>query len=111
MSPASGPISTHRRSCHDCIAASAICTPRPVWNPDEPNPFRYREMWQLLPDADDYPNAFRLQWEQFLLHLATGSAFPHTFREGARGVQMAEAAMQSWQERRWVEIGSLAGDE
>ena len=68
------------------------------------------QLWGSWPDADEYPNAFRLQRERFLLHLATGSAFPHTFREGARGLQMAEAAMEPWREHRWVEIGPVAGD-
>ncbi len=94
----------------DCRVQRYADTPRPVWNPDEPNPFRYRDLWQLVPDAEDYPNAFKVQWERFLRHLACGEPFPHTFREGARGVQLAEAAMQSWHERRWVTVGPLPGE-
>jgi len=27
--------------------------------------------------------------------------------EGAKGVQLVEAALQSWQERRWVDVAAL----
>jgi len=27
--------------------------------------------------------------------------------EGAKGVQLAEAGIRSWEERRWVELGEL----
>src|SRR5205823_14048018 len=52
-------------------------------------------------------NAFKVQWERFLLHVATDAPFPHDFCEGAKGVQLAELALQSWHERRWIDVPAL----
>ncbi len=30
--------------------------------------------------------------------------FPHTFVDGARGVQLAELGLKSWAERRWLDV-------
>src|SRR5207237_6548005 len=49
----------------------------------------------------------KVQWERFLLQVATGTPFPHDFYEGAKGVQLAELALQSWRERRWVDVPRL----
>jgi predicted dehydrogenase len=83
-------------------------TPRAVWNPDVPNPIDFYASWQDVPDDERYDNAFKAQWEMFLRHVATGSPFPHDFIEGAKGVQLAELALQSWAERRWVDVPDLA---
>jgi predicted dehydrogenase len=83
-------------------------TPRAVWNPDVPNPLDFYASWQDVPDDEPYDNAFKVQWEMFLRHVATGAPFPHDFTEGAKGVQLAELALQSWAERRWVEVPALS---
>ncbi len=44
----------------------------------------------------EFDNAFKVQWEMFLRHVAEDAPFPHTFVDGARGVQLAELGMQSW---------------
>lgn len=93
----------------ECRVQAGGATPRPVWNPDEPNPFRFRELWEPVPDSEDYGNAFRVQWEKFLRYVACDEPFPHSFRDGARGVQLAERAMESWQEHRWVEVPEIPG--
>ncbi|MDW8443625.1 MAG: hypothetical protein RML45_04430 [Acetobacteraceae bacterium] len=54
-----------------------------------------------------YPNAFRAQWELFLRHVVEDAPFPHTLRDGAKGVQLAEAALRSWSERRWIDLPAL----
>ncbi len=90
-----------------CKLQSRADTPRPVWNPDEPNPFDFHASWKDAPGAGDAENAFKVQWELFLRHVATGAAFPHDLREGAKGVQLAELALQSWCERRWVDVPPL----
>src|SRR5438128_2413399 len=84
-------------------------TPRPVWNPDAPNPLDFYADWQDVPDAGEWDNAFKAQWELFLRHVATDAPFPHDFCEGAKGVQLAELGMQSWRERRWVDVPPLEG--
>ena len=91
-----------------CKMQPRAATPRPVWNPDVPNAFDFYEQWQEVPDSGDVDNAFKVQWELFLRHVAAGEPFPHDFHEGAKGVQLAELAMQSWADRRWIDVPALA---
>jgi predicted dehydrogenase len=91
----------------ECRVQSRVNTPRPVWNPDIENPFRFREDWQNVPDNQVFDNGFKVQWEMFLRHVAEGAPFPHDFLEGARGVQLAELGLQSWHERRWLDVPEL----
>ena len=92
----------------DCRAQHRVNTPRPTWNPDLPSPFSFREQWQEVPDNMVFDNAFKVQWEGFLRHVALDEPFPHDFLEGARGVQLAELGAQSWHERRWVDVPELS---
>jgi predicted dehydrogenase len=78
-----------------------------VWNPDIENPLRFRDDWSVVPDNQPFENAFKVQWEMFLKHVEEGAPFPHDFVEGARGVQLAEAGLRSWQERRWIDVPAL----
>jgi predicted dehydrogenase len=88
----------------DCKSQHRVNTPRPTWNPDLPNPFKFREHWQEVPDNSTYENAFKVQWEMFLKHVVLDTPFPHTFVDGARGVQLAELGLKSWEERRWLDV-------
>src|SRR5213595_855635 len=90
-----------------CKTQSRAETPRPVWNPDEPNPFDFYAEWQEISDDGPSDNAFKVQWEMFLRHVAADAPFPHDFCEGAKGVQLAELALQSWAERRWIDVSPL----
>jgi predicted dehydrogenase len=92
----------------DCKVQHRVNTPRPVWNPDLPNAINFRDQWSTVPDNADFGNAFKVQWEMFLRHVVLGEPFPHTFLDGARGVQLAELAHQSWQERRWIDVPALS---
>ncbi len=91
-----------------CWAQSLGMTPKPVWNPDIEQPINFSKGWQEIPDATTYDNAFKIQWELFLRHVALDTPFPYDLMEGAKGVQLAEAGIQSWRERRWVDLGELA---
>jgi predicted dehydrogenase len=91
----------------DCVVQPAAVTPRPVWNPDIESTIRYLDGWTRVPEQETYDNAFKVQWELFLRHLVKGDPFPWGLLEGARGVQLAEAGLQSWQERRWVDLAPL----
>lgn len=91
-----------------CRVQHRVNTPRAVWNPDIPNPFDFYDHWQEVPDNGEFDNAFKVQWEMFLRHVATDEPFAHDFVEGAKGVQLAEVALQSWAERRWIDVASLA---
>ncbi len=84
-------------------------TPRPVWNPDIPDPIDHRAYWSTLPD-EPFENGFLVQWEQFLRHVVADEPFPYDFMSGAKGVQLAEAGLQSWREKRFIELRRLAVD-
>ncbi|MEM1058549.1 MAG: Gfo/Idh/MocA family oxidoreductase [Verrucomicrobiota bacterium] len=91
----------------ECWIQPLGATPKPVWNPDLPQPIDFYEHWQQMPDACEYDNAFKAQWELFLRHVVKDEPFPWTLLEGAKGVQLAELGLQSWRERRWVEVEPL----
>ncbi len=91
----------------DCKVQHRINTPKPVWNPDIPNPIAFREQWQEVPDNQQFDNGFKAQWELFLKHVANDEPFPWTLLEGAKGTQLAELGMQSWRERRWIDVPEL----
>jgi predicted dehydrogenase len=79
-------------------------TPRPTWNPDIENPFDFFDQWQKMPEQMPMDNAFKRQWELFLLHVVKGGPFPWDLMEGAKGVQLAEKGLESWRKRAWVEV-------
>ncbi|HEU5406129.1 MAG TPA: Gfo/Idh/MocA family oxidoreductase, partial [Nitrospira sp.] len=91
----------------DCKTQHRVNTPRPTWNPDLPNPFRFREHWLEVPDNGEFENGFKVQWEMFLRHVVLDTPFPHTFVDGARGVQLAELGLRSWAERRWLDVPKI----
>jgi predicted dehydrogenase len=91
-----------------CKTQHRVNTPKPVWNPDLPNPFNFYEHWQEVPDNANFENAFKVQWEMFLRHVVLNEPFPHDLLEGARGVQLAELGLQSWAERRWIDVPELS---
>ena len=92
----------------ECRAQSRVTTPRPVWNPDVKQSMNFFDQWQIVPDAMVYDNGFKLQWEAFLRHVAEDAPYRWTLPEGAKGVQLVEAALASWKERRWVDVAPLA---
>jgi predicted dehydrogenase len=92
----------------DCKVQHRAQTPRPVWNPDLPNPFEFRAQWATVPDNQEFENAFKVQWEMFLRHVCCGTPFPHDFLDGARGVQLVELATESWREKRWVDVPEIS---
>lgn len=91
----------------DCVSQHRTQTPMPVWNPDVPPEHDFRADWVDVPANARFDNGFRVQWEQFLRHVADDAPFTWTLDEGAKGVQLAELAMQSWQEGRRVEVPPL----
>jgi len=91
----------------DCRVQHASATPRPVWNPDIPNPINFFDNWECVPEYEPFDNAFKAQWELFLRHVVLDEPFPWTLLEGAKGVQLAEKGLESWARRTWVEIPPL----
>ncbi len=92
----------------DCRTQSRVNTPKPVWNPDVRNAHDFHADWALVPDTVPYDNAFKAQWELFLKHVHGEGDFPWDLVEGAKGVQLVELGLQSWRERRWVDVPELA---
>lgn len=91
----------------DCWTQSDTDTPRPTWNPDVAARATYYDDWQCCPAGADDGNAFKRQWELFFRHVIGDGDFPWTLRSGAEGVALAEAAMQSSQQRRWIDLAEV----
>ena len=91
----------------DCSVQHRATTPRPIWNRDVPREFDYPAGWQRVPDNEVFGNAFKVQWELFLKHVACNEPFPWTLLEGAKGVQLAEPGLRSWRERRWLDVAEV----
>jgi predicted dehydrogenase len=90
-----------------CFSQHRVNTPRPVWNPDVRQPIDFYETWDEVPDNVPADNAFKAEWELFIRHIFDGTPFPWNLKAGAKGVQLAEAGLKSWAERRWVDIAPL----
>jgi predicted dehydrogenase len=82
-------------------------TPKPVWNPDIVQPINFYEGWSKVPEQEVFDNAFKVQWELFLKHVVLDEPFPWGMKEGAKGVQLAEKGIESWEKRSWVDIPEL----
>ena len=91
----------------DCWTQPYGNTPKPVWNPDIPNPIAFYDGWNKMPEQEFYDNAFKAQWELFLKHIVRNDPFPWDLKAGARGVQLAEKGLESWEKRTWVNLPEL----
>ncbi len=90
-----------------CWSQARVNTPRPVWNPDVPQPIDFFETWSEVPGLGSYDNGFKVEWEMFIRHLYDDAPFKWTLLEGAKGVQLAEAGLQSWKKRCWIDVPEL----
>jgi predicted dehydrogenase len=91
----------------DCWTQHYGNTPKPVWNPDIPNPIDFKEGWTKVPEQEDFDNAFKAQWELYLKHVVLDTPFPWDLMEGAKGVQLAELGIESWEKKTWITIPDL----
>ncbi len=91
----------------ECKVQSRVNTPRAIWNPDMPNTIDFRAEWMDVPNNGEFENAFKVQWDMFLKHVVCDTPFPWDLVAGAKGVQLAELGLQSWQERRWMDVPDL----
>lgn len=91
----------------DCWTQHYGNTPKPVWNPDIPNPIDFKAGWTKVPEQEDFDNAFKAQWELFLKHVVLDMPFPWNMMEGAKGVQLAELGIESWEKKAWINIPKL----
>ena len=90
-----------------CWTQHRVNTPKPVWNPDQPQTIDFYETWDEVPDNELYDNGFRVQWEMFLRHVLEDAPWKYTLVEGAKGVQLAALGLRSWKERRWLDVEPL----
>lgn len=79
-------------------------TPKPVWNPDLEDEHDYASDWLDVPTNEVFLNGFRQQWEEYLESYVLGTEYPFDFLAGARGVQLAEAGLQSSSEGCKVQL-------
>ncbi len=91
----------------DCKTQHRVNTPKPVWNPDIPNPFDFQAQWEDVPANREFDNAFKVQWEMFLKHIVTDEAYDLDLLEGAKGTQISDLALESWEKRCWVNVPEL----
>ncbi|HYC86397.1 MAG TPA: Gfo/Idh/MocA family oxidoreductase [Chryseosolibacter sp.] len=91
----------------ECYTQAYGNTPKPVWNPDIAQPINFYDGWSKVPEQETYDNAFKVQWELFIRHVVKDEPFPWDLQEGAKGVQLAELGLQSWEKRCWVNVTDL----
>ena len=87
-----------------CRIQPRVVTPMPVWNPDLPTTEDYRSQWEQIPDNAEFLNGFRAQWESFLSDVDAGRPHPYDLAAGVRGLQLAEAGLESSAQGRRVAI-------
>jgi predicted dehydrogenase len=102
-----GMIASAVAGLRDCAVQHRVSTPMPVWNPDLPDPIDYQALWSEIPDNMTFDNGFKVEWELFLKCASEGRPFAWDLAEGAKGVQLANLALQSSAEGRRVEVPPL----
>ncbi|MBO0743463.1 MAG: Gfo/Idh/MocA family oxidoreductase [Candidatus Dormibacteraeota bacterium] len=81
---------------------------RPLtWDPDAERELHLDADWIEVPSLNGDTNAFREEWERFLRHVVIEEPFRWDFFAGAEAVQLAELALQSDRERRWMAVPAL----
>ena len=80
-----------------CKIQQRMATPRPVWNPDEKRADDFRAGWQEVPDTQSLcRTAFARNGRCSSATSSPDAPWHHTLLEGAKGVQLAELALESW---------------
>ncbi|KEC71980.1 oxidoreductase [Rhizobium leguminosarum bv. phaseoli CCGM1] len=90
-----------------CWSQHRVNTPKPVWNPDQPQTIDFYKTWDEVPDTQAFDNGFKAQWEMFIRHVVEDAPWPYGLEAGAKGVQLAELGLKSWAERRWLDVPAL----
>jgi predicted dehydrogenase len=88
---------------HRCWAQSAGDTPdvRHI-NPMVDINFDYRRDWKEVSGPVDSTNPYRIGWERFLRHIASGEPLVSDLSAGVRDVKLVEACYRSAAEGRWI---------
>jgi predicted dehydrogenase len=94
-----------------CRTQHRVNTPKPVWNPDLPTTEDFRRQWDVVPDNAEMENGFKTQWVEFLKHAYGNGPFPYDLTEAARGVRLAELALESARKGTRIEVPGPCGTE
>ncbi|WP_271985854.1 Gfo/Idh/MocA family protein [Pseudoclavibacter terrae] len=84
-------------------------TPKPTWNPDLRDEHDYAADWIEVPQNDAVDNGFKLQWIEFLRYVLDDGTHDYDFRSGAKGMLLAEAALESNAAGRRVSLAEQGG--
>ncbi|RKX91997.1 MAG: gfo/Idh/MocA family oxidoreductase [Spirochaetes bacterium] len=91
----------------DCRIQPYSATPMSIWNPDIDSPINHYDAWSKVPDTQVYENAFKIQWELFLKSIHENRPFHWDLFKAAKGVQLADLGLESWEKRSWVDVPDL----
>jgi predicted dehydrogenase len=64
----------------------------------------YRSHWTESTEGVSPVNPYRVGWENFLRHVATGAPMKADFAAGIRDVEFAQACYRSMREARWISL-------
>jgi predicted dehydrogenase len=90
-----------------CRIQPRNATPKPVWNPDLAEEHDYPRDWMEVPDNEVFENGFKSQWEQFIRYVVEDGDNEFDLLAGARGVQLAEAGLESSRTGTRVDLPEL----
>lgn len=93
---------------HRCFTQGAVNTPEAFFGPNRAGGMDLLSYWQEVPDTIEHKPPFRRCWEAFLHHFGEDAPYVPTLVEGAKAVQLADAAYRSVAERRWIELETLS---
>ena len=93
----------------DCRIQPRAATPKPVWNPDVPQTIDFFDDVAARPgEPRRTTTRSRSSGSSSCATSSTAGPFQWNLLEGAKGVQLAELGLQSWRERRFVDVPALA---
>jgi predicted dehydrogenase len=92
---------------HRCRIQTSAATPTVRhFNPSVDLGIDYGADWSEAPDAGPSVNPYRVGWEDFLRHLASGAPIRSDFAAGVRDLEFAEACLRSAATGEWVSFES-----
>jgi predicted dehydrogenase len=92
---------------HRCWTATNAQTPRTAhFSIAADLNIDYRANWHEVVDSGAFKNPYRIGWESFLRHVATGTPMHADFAAGIRDVQFAEACYCSVREGTWQTLAA-----
>ena len=79
-----------------------------TWNPDIPSPIDFFSELAASAAAARVRQRFQsCSGNFFLRHIVRDEPFPWDLREAAKGVQLAEKGLESWEKRCWMDVPEL----